>query len=163
MKGNGLKIIKPAVRASNAKRKPIRLTKAQRRAMYPEHMPMERCSPCVDVMLNMPADLYKKVAAIAGRNSFTGNVEEAIITCVRAMVGGDLPIIFVADIMAGERRVGIGEAMFGKRENLEEPERLLHEAAKAAGWDDFPDDAVPEMTEGEAMLAVSSGDDDCPF
>ncbi len=38
-------------------------------------------------MLNMPAELYDKVAAIAGQNICSANVEEAIITGVRAMVG----------------------------------------------------------------------------
>ncbi|WP_428491647.1 hypothetical protein [Rhodopila sp.] len=144
------------------------VTKARRRALYPEPQEYEDAST-IPVTIRLDPRLLKWLREVVGPDSLTFSVNEAIVTGIRAMKG-DISISTLLHVMARNQCIAPVEAMYGKMgDDARRESGLLLQAA--ALWAEFSRsplsaveefDRIPEADKGpllQAWQAVAPGRD----
>jgi hypothetical protein len=106
-----------------------RISKARRRALEPDGMPVIWPTRTVTLEIELEECLYRAVRAMSRGSNYTSNVEQTIITALRAMAGhdregGGLDLMFLAALTASENGLSFQQALFGHAPHVDDRREL---------------------------------------
>lgn len=103
---------------------------ARARALEPVPVSSRDSEETVRLEIELDEVLFHKVRAICGKeNGYISNVEQAIAMGLRSMLGlagGGFPgsLLFLAELMAFQRNITFGQALFGEKPEAVDRRRL---------------------------------------
>jgi hypothetical protein len=106
-----------------------RISKARARALEPDGVPVGSPERTVRLEIELDESLYRSVRSMSRGSNFTSNVEQTIITALRAMAGHDregsgLDLMFLAALTASENDVSFQQALFGHAPDVDDRREL---------------------------------------